>query len=334
MSVFIYKRGRIWWLAGSGSHRHIKARSTGLSDKAAAETYRRRIERELADPDRAAANQATFASAAARFLKETKRENISDATRSFYEQKVAQLGRVLGGVRLADLNHDMVLRYTEKREAETATRNTVSKELIALRRVLKSATRAGDFLKDHHAVIPKYSPQYEPKREFLTEDEVIAVCRQLQPKRAAWVAFAIATSARLSEIRRARREDVSKSYILVRGTKTEGSLRRVPVLSIFWPLVAFALTYADGKGGLLFSPWVSSRRDILAACKRAAVTKHVTTNTLRHTTATWLVTRAVSFDLAAKVMGHASTAMLRRVYAHLEASDVGRLIEGQLHGAE
>jgi hypothetical protein len=42
------------------------------------------------------------------------------------------------------------------------------------------------------------------------------------------------------------------------------------------------------------------------------------------------VKRGVAFPLAAKVMGHASTFMLQKVYGQLDTEDVGRLINGRI----
>lgn len=245
---------------------------------------------------------------------------------NMYECKTGHVIRLLGNVRLSELTHAKVFAYTEKREAETAKPHTVHRELTTLRLILRSAIQAREFSGDLKAVLPRYSARYTPRTRFLTLDELLAVCAHLEPSRAAVLAFIVATSARFGEAFRARRSDITPASILIRGTKTEKSRRFVPMLSVMWPLVAYALARADGEGDALFSPWSNLRRDVHRACARAGV-ETFSANDLRRTTGTWLVKMGVPYELVAKVMGHASTAMLVKVYGQLDTGDVARLIE-------
>lgn len=356
MALSLYKRGRTYWLQGfpgGGKHRE----STGTHDKKTALLVLQRRERELADPTHAAANQATVTSAASRLLSELQKSCKTSATLRFYTQKTGHVVRLLGDVRLSELDHARVLKFTEEREAEGAHTHSVHRELTVLRLLIKSATRAGEFSRDYKTVLPKYSAGYVPRTRFLSEDEVIAVCRQLEPGRAALLAFQVATSANMGEAFRAQRGDVTPAGVHVRGTKRETRNRTVPHMAHVWPLMSFVLAHADGEGVMLFRPWGNIRRDILAACRRASVcpgcqlSGHIrpctpclacraayvapfSTNDLRRTAATWLVKRGVPLYLAAKVLGHANTNMLQKVYGQLDTADVGRLINERLHGTQ
>lgn len=327
----LYKRADIWWLGWFENGREFR-KSTKCTDKKAAQLVFNRVQRERADPTHAAAHSATVASAAARFLKEKRKTCRSDGTLNMYECKTGHVVRLLGEVRLSELSHAKVLEYTERREAETASPHTVHRELTALRLLLKSAARAGEFGKDIKSILPSYSARYEPRTRWLTEDEMLAVCEHLEPSRAAVIAFMLATSARFSEAFRARRGDIQATGIVIRGTKTARAKRVVPAMSMFWPYLAFAMQHADGPGELMFSPWTNLRRDVARASHRAGLASTFTPNDLRRSTATWLVKRGVPLNLIAKVMGHASTAMLERVYGQLDHGDVGRLIE--MHAAQ
>lgn len=328
--MHLYKRGPVWWVRWA-RHGVEFRKSTRERDKRAAEIVKVRWQRELADPASAAANQATIESAAERFLEELRSEDVSPDTIEMYECKVGHVVRLMGDVRLADLtDNTKATAYTKTREAEGAARYTVHRDLTALRRILQSAAGAGEFRGNPKAVLPKsYSTGYEPRTRYLSCFELAAVMDHLAPGRAAWCAFSVATSARLGEIARARRSDITRDAILLRGTKTESSLRSIPIVSLFRPLIERVLRDADGVDGLLFAPWGNSRRDILRACERAGVDPF-TTNDLRRTTATWLAQLDVPFEVIAKVTGHKSPAMLRKVYAQINAEDVGRLIEARL----
>jgi integrase len=330
--VHLLRRGRVYYLAWyEDGHKHRE--STGLTDKKAAEIAYRKKQRELADPAHHAAHEATVRSAAERFLEELEDEDVAAGTRNMYATKVAHVARLLGGIRLVDLAVAHTSAFTKARTAEGASRGTIHKELVALRRTLKSAARAGELSRDPRAVMPKYSAQYKPKEQIVSDADLWAVMAHLDPGRACWVALMVATSARLGEARRVRAEDLGERSIRLRGTKTATSARTVPILSMFEPWVEYVRKHADGDGTLLLRPWGNIRRDLHAACDRAGV-QRFGPNHLRHTTATKLVRAGVPFELAAKVLGHRSTAMLQRVYGHLDASDVGRLIEVHLRSTE
>lgn len=329
--MHLYKRGNFWWLEWwDEGVRHRE--STKCRQRKAADIFLARRERELADPTYSASDQATIASAAGRFLRELRASCKSDGTFNMYECKARHVVRLLGTERLSRLTHAKVLGFTHTREAEGAASYTIHRELTTLRRILKSAAREREFGADVKSVIPEYSARYVPRTRWVTEDELVAVCRELQPGRAAALAFVVATSARRRELRLAQREDLRPEGIYLRGSKTARSRRLVPYVSLFWPLIAHVRAHADGTSPALFRPWVSMRRDVLLACKRAGVAPF-TTNDLRRTTATWLVKRGVPLNLVAKVLGHASTRMLELVYGQLDASDVGRLIERHAHAS-
>ena len=67
-------------------------------------------------------------------------------------------------------------------------------------------------------------------------------------------------------------------------------------------------------GEPLFPLRLNVRRDLRAACKRAAIPA-VSPNARRRTFATWLAEAGVHELVTASLMGHTSSAMVRRVYA-------------------
>lgn len=324
----IYKRGPVWWARWTEGGCTVR-RTTGVRDRKAAQRTIDRWQRERADPQHHAAHKATVRSAAARFVEDLANEGLSDGTINMYECKSSHVVRLLGDVRLADLMHDAVSAYIKKREREGAHSHTVHRELTALRRILKSASYVGEFPRDPRSVIPKYSSGYKPRKRYLSCFEFAAVLEHLEPGRAAWICFIVATSARLGEARRAQRGDIARDYVALRGTKTDRSQRHVPIPSLFRGIVDRVLRDADGSPPLLLRPWGNMRRDIAAACKRVGCAPF-TANDLRRTTGTWLLQLGVPIDVVAKVLGHASPAMLYKVYGQLGSDDLGRLIESRL----
>ncbi|HLK36681.1 MAG TPA: hypothetical protein VKU41_08000 [Polyangiaceae bacterium] len=174
-------------------------------------------------PVHAAAASATVGGAINGFLAELERKDVATDTREMYRHKCGVLNRHFGADRpLADLEQPRVVDdFIEARSKEPValaddgsptrfvTQNTIHKELVALRQVLKRARRRGEFRKDPSEVLPVgFSPKYEPRKTSLTIDQAGALCATLPKPRAAAVAFVLATTARRKELFQARREDV------------------------------------------------------------------------------------------------------------------------------
>jgi len=328
----LYKRGRVWWAWFQGQRR-----STKCTDRRAAELTVAEWERAAASPSYAAASATTLESAAERMIGHLRTIGRSDKTIAYYETKVGHLLRVLGrDMPLVRIDAKAIDRYVEKRTSEEATRITIAKEVSALRRILRLAKRRGEYPHDVTAIMPEgFSAESKPRRAFLPERKARDLLAALTPKRAAWVAFAIATGARLGEIERAQREDIDleQGIVHLRGTKTDKADRDVPVTSLSRPLLELALRDGDGRRGLLFSPWGNALRDLERACRRAGIAK-LTPNDLRRTHATWLRARGVDSATVAELLGHVDSRMVERVYGKLTTDMLAESLERQLAGGD
>lgn len=337
----LYKRGEYWWVSFPYQGETVR-RSTRCTTRTAALLTAQRWERERADPDHAAAASATFGGAVTAFLADLERSDKPQATRQFYKRKAGTLVRILGADRpLSEVNAQLVDKYIATREAEPVafdalgfpkrhvSANTIHKELVTLRQVLKRAKRRGEFRRDVSEVLPVgFSPRYMPRNVSLTFAEAERLLATLKPARAAAVAFALATTARRAEVFRCWRGDVHGGLVDLRGTKTEGSYRTVTVPAFAEPLIAFAIAHGDGKDGLLFRPWPNAIRGLASACRRAKCPR-VTWNDLRRTLSTWLVEGGVSDTVIAKMLGHVDTTMLHRVYGKPRQDAMGALLTEQ-----
>ena len=340
----LFKRGKIWFLYFYEAGVRIQ-RSTRCTDRKAAEIVARRLERDAADPDHAAARNATLGQALKALVDH--REELarvgkrSVATASFYRDKVGHWTRLLetndrgeyAAFVLRDLRAHHVDGYISRRRAEGVSEHTIAKELTALRAALKLAKRAGLWRGDPAEVCPiAFAPEYKPRERALRETEVDALIAALPPDRAARVAFIVATSACWSETEHARRGDAMRdlSQVLIRGTKRRARLRHVPVVSALQRrLLAFALEHAGGEGEALFAPWSNVRRDLTDACVRAGI-ERCSPNDLRRTCATLLRAAGARVDDLAPLMGHADSRMLVQVYARLSTRELAHRIEESL----
>jgi integrase len=329
MRLSLYQRNGIWWCRGSDGGVKFR-KSTKEVSESKAKRVRDRWERELVDPSYYRAHKATVASAAERWMREI-RASMNPETVRFYDSKIRHVVRLLGATRLTTMatdGHARVLKYIETREAEGSASHSLHRELTSLRLTLRSAKRAREFPGDPRETIPRYKANYVPLKDWVTAEQVWGAIQHLDPHRGAAVAFAIATAADFSSIFTAERADIGPTSVLVRGTKTGGRRRNVPRIAVMEPFLRYALAHGSAEG-LLFEAWSSMPRDVRAACRRAGVPEF-TARTLRRSAATWLVQAGVPYEVAAKFLGHGSTAMLQKVYGQLAPADAARLIDERM----
>jgi len=313
----LYKRGRIWWYQFRGERY-----STQCTDKKAAELESREIERRVADPTYRAANQATLAHVYPDFIAQQQQRGRSAGTLKMYDTHHAHLARVFGEwATLASLNAARLDGYVVVRHSEGAQSPTIHKELTTLRGMLKLARRHGLYPFALDEVMPLVSGASKAGSRHLTAQQVPKLLAQLQAKRASFVAFIVATGADLSSVESAEKGDVDlkAGTILVRGTKTNHRLRTVPILKPFAKLAERAAK------GLPFEPWGNVRRDLEVACRRAQVPR-VTPRDLRRTHGSILRQLGVEPHLIGKMLGHADSRMVEKVYGQLPADALGKLM--------
>lgn len=334
----LVRRGRIYytWVpkAGGGTRRV----TTNCTDRKAAEAAARDLERRAADATYQASHKTTVEQACNRYLASRKRAGRAAGTLHHYGVKTSHLARLLT-MPLARLTLAAVEKYIDVRTTEGAARTTVKKELRALSAVLKHARRAGLWGNDPSTVIPEYEDDYKPRTRTLTKHEVIALLTALQApsnsqtteqacNRAAMVAFIIATGARWGEAVRAHRDDITARQVFLRGTKTAGSKRIVPIVPLTERLIAFALERVGDRKGRLFDRWTNPNRDLEVACTQAHALK-CSPNDLRRTIATWLRAGGVDISIIAAFLGHTTSRMVERVYGRISPEDLRAQITGR-----
>jgi len=339
--VRVYKRGKYYWASWTEGGKTCR-KSTHKTDRKAADLVASRWQREQADPERAEGADTRFEDAVNRFLDSKRNADKAKGTISMYEDKCKVLVRHIGAdtpIRkvtarrvddfISDRKNEPVIVDEQGKPLRLVTQNTIHKELVALRGVLKLARRRREYPWEPRDVLPiGFSPKYTPRNCSITIEQAQAVLSELGKHRAAHVAFIVATTARRSEARNQLRKDIlpgGQMIVRLRGTKTEGADREVPVTPFTRPLLDFAVLHGDGKGGRLLSHWASLTRDLERACKRAGVPK-VTPNDLRRTISTWLIEGGVANHIVAKLLGHKDTTMVDRVYGRAKTSAVGDLV--------
>jgi integrase len=241
--------------------------------------------------------------------------------------------------------------YLRKRRAEGGGAHTIKKEIKTLMQGMRRAAKLGHYvprLAPEHFMPDELTNVYEPRDRWLTRDEYAALLAALAPRPLP------ARNQRVPSARRQRpeRED-RRDYVIawchlglrmselfdiepgdfnakakplpllrVRGTKTEGADRMVPVNDTAAEVLARRcerpVPFPEwGKGNL--------HRDLKAACKRAGIAE-CGPNDFRRTFCSWLCQAGVSERACADLLGHGSTNMVRAVYGHLDQATLAAAV--------
>jgi hypothetical protein len=155
---------------------------------------------------------------------------------------------------------------------------------------------------------------------------VVALLQNLEPHRAAHVAFIVATGARRAESFRACREDVDPKglTIRIRGSKTERANDRVPITGLTRDFVLFAIQKAPSDVPL-FAPWGKMNRDIAAACVRAGIDR-VSPNDLRRAFGKWHRLAGATAEQVGLLLRHTTDTLAQTTYAKVSAADIGEAL--------
>lgn len=320
----IYRRpgGKIWWCQYQGERFSLKT-----TDEKAARLKFADIQRRDADPGyRPADPTATLGRALKDFVAQQKQKGRAQGTFDMYDVHLAHLARVLGEhTMLAQLAAPELDGYVTTRHDEGAKDATIYKELATLRGALKLARRHRKYPHALDEVMPEISGASTPGTAHLTRTQVDKLLAVLPERRAAFVAFIVATGADLGSVELAEPGDfdLKAGTVLVRGTKTATRWRTIPVLAPFADLATRA------AAGAPFEAWGNVRRDLAVYCKSAGVPK-ITPRDLRRTHGSILRQLGVEPHLIGKMLGHADSRMVERVYGQLPTEALARLLAERL----
>lgn len=233
----------------------------------------------------------------------------AESTRRFYRQRAEQIIRVLPQLDVNGASRDDYQRFVDKRLAEKASRSTVHKELVTIRRALDLARDRGLYTGSLD-VLPRFRFQYQPRRRWLSYEAFRALQQAIPEDRRLWLELAVYTGCRLSEVEGMTWADVDleRGWIHVRGTKTKKADRYVPIPE---PLAATLSKVKEAKRrGPIVGQWPNARRSL----RRHA---SISPNDLRRTYASWLKQAGRDSLEVSQLLGHSSTRMVEMVYGRL-----------------
>lgn len=330
-----YPDGRIWKAS-------TKQSAPRAAEKAARVIERQRLER----VDAGVELEPIALSAALDALAEHKRrKRVRPGTLEKLASKRLVLERIFGArANVHALTLEDLERYVDVRRRETVRRvdvvaigpahvreepikdHTIAMELgqliAALRRLKKHDLYDGD----PAALWPEALDEaiYKPRDRWLRVEEYSALLPQLTEHRRRYVTLYVTTGVRFSELYQCER-----AGDVLRVTQTKGNAKVGEVKTRDVPLSVDARAVLDAHP-LPWPVWQKGRMgdDLKRACARAGIAR-VSANDLRRTFVSWLANAGVPELTVVRLVGHASSTMVRRVYAQLApatlAEAIGRL---------
>jgi len=326
----LYLRGTTWWTWGFDSEGVRWSESTHQKDERAAEIAARDIERSHASATYTKRQKLTLEKALntlREWQRQAKREpNTLRATEYHCRHLIAIIDPKM---RLSDIRLEHTTNYLSARLDYGADRHTVRKEIGTLLQAMRRCAKKGMFVPvvDYSSLMPdEMGKVYTPRDRWLPPDEYALLYRRLgttadhhrsTQDRRDYLAMYCFTGARKSELFDVLPEhyDEAAGELWIDGTKTDGASRLVPVNDVVAEILQRRIR-ALKDGEKLFPVWHTVCRDLERACAKVGIAP-VTPNDLRRTFCTWLLEHGVPEATAAKLLGHADSTMVRRVYGKL-----------------
>lgn len=199
---------------------------------------------------------------------------------------------------MVDISYQTLSSYASMR-LRTVTPDTVRREFAELTRAFKEVS----------LVPPKLPKLAKPRRgeRWLTSEECSMLLAHVPTHRERHIVSYLHLGLRRGELYQMDAVDTSMKEVRVRGTKTEGADRPMPLS----PAALAAL-------GVPLKPWSNGNRDLKRYAHLAGLGR-VTFTDLRRTFATHLAMAGVPILHLMHLMGHKSTRMLEQVYARVGA---------------
>lgn len=266
----------------------------------------------------------------------------ADLTRALHAQATARAPVILGDPPLADLLADYTGRHahtlrspqtaqfhawrigrwvegrraSETREVAAAIRDdllkayapaTVNRSLGALKKALSIAWEQGRTPVDYSSLVKRVA-EHNARSTSLTLAQVQTLADHASEQVRAAIWLAIYTGCRRGEICKLQPTDIGRDTITIEAGNTKTlKTRTVPIIPPVRPWLKFVpleINFEGVKSGF--------RR-----AREAAGMPHVQYRDLRRSCGTLMIRAGVPLNVISRILGHSSTTVTERVYAHL-----------------
>ena len=277
-----------------------------------------------------------FSEAAKKYLTrltETNGKNMSVKHRHFRQY----LTPFFGTQQFDSISSFTVDRYKRKRLDAGARNGTINLELATLSHLINCAVEWG-WIKARPCKI-KFLEREQGRILALTDEQANSLFQGAladdDPSCWLFVAFALNTAMRHSEILRTRFEHLDLEKLRLQIPKAKSGKREQPITAQLGEMLRREMETRGNRGWIFPSPRpgasVSGHRDRMEKPFRNAVAragldpKIVTPHVLRHTAITKLVQAGVDLPTIQQISGHKTMAMVLR-YTHVHGSHIDKAI--------
>jgi integrase len=314
-----YKRGRFWWCATDPITKRPK--SSKCTDLVAAKAWKAGRERALHNPSHERASKATFGEWAAKLIA-MKSQIIKPISVRAYSQFFGHWVRLIPeSTILSEIGPGTFDDFISMRRADGVTDYMIGKEMTGLKTMLRLAKRSRCYPGDLDGLVPiDFKARHRKGTRALTPEEFVRLMAKLTPDQQAFVCVCIALGCRKFEAFQV--QEIRGETVFIAGTKTDGSRRTVPVLSVFRKL----LDHAAPLVPLPKSTSWNIGRNLWNACDAAGIPR-CCPNDLRRTHASWLKEMGVDSDTVRRLLGHTSSALVDTVYGRPRPEKLAELAE-------
>ena len=336
-TLFERKDSPYFWCWGYDTKGERWVASTKQKTRRAAEKTARAIELERLDADATPIAAISVKQALDVLADHKRRKKVRPGTLDKFAYKRAHLERVFGAdtnvhsltlasferyldtrrrdmVHRVDLGTDDAGKRTRAERSQPVSDQTIAMEVDIMLTALRRLKKHGLYIGDPAELMPDelHEATYTPRDRWLTVDEYRALMAALTEHRRRYIAAYCFAGMRLSELYQCERIG---DTLLVTQTKGNSRVGEVKIREV--PIAAELLPYIDVSP----LPWPRWQRqhmtdNLKRACVRAGIAV-VSANDLRRTFCSWLCNAGVMELTVIRLMGHASSAMVRRVYAQL-----------------
>ncbi|MGL4575240.1 MAG: tyrosine-type recombinase/integrase [Burkholderiaceae bacterium] len=222
----------------------------------------------------------------------------------------ARIGRWCEGFRASD-TRQVVARVVQDMTGHYKPA-TINRSLGALSKALRQGWERGEVAQDYSGLI-KRLPEHNARTTWLTLPEVQRLADAASEQVALAIWLSLLTGCRRGEVLSITPEMVKDDAIVfpTGGTKTMKA-RSVPIIAPLRP-------YLDRL------PITINFEGVKSGIRRARIKAdmpHVQYRDLRRSNGTLLIQAGVPLHIVSKILGHSSTAVTERVYAHLSSDQI------------
>jgi len=324
MSLYKRKDSPNWWVKithGGGCLQH----STGTFERKKAQEYHDKLKASLWEQEKLGAKpKYSWNDVVVRYLAETTHK----ASQADDKAHLRWLDGFLNGVKLEDINRDLLDRITRERKSEGVSNATINRMLEVIRAILRKAANEWDWL----TKAPGMRMLSEPTRRvrWITREEADRLLQALPAHLRAMAKFSLETGLRKSNVTGLTWSQVDLTRRCAWIHPDQAKARKAIAL----PLSAAAVIVLREQMGehpeVVFTYRGKPIRQVNTKAWRSALKAagiaDFRWHDLRHTWASWHVQAGTPLHVLQELGGWESVEMVRR-YAHLSSDHLAEYVD-------